>query len=86
MSKMTKITVLRPFGLRLTQHAPLREFTPGEHEIGEEELGHWFVQACLKSGKAVLTAEPSAPEPAPEPESAPEPAPEPAKAKAKAKK
>jgi hypothetical protein len=50
---MPKIIVTKPFRLA-SERVPARLFAPGEHEISEAELGHWFVKACLREGRAVL--------------------------------
>jgi hypothetical protein len=57
---MQKIKVLSPIRLRVRTGAPARDFTPGVHEVSEEEFGHWFMQACIKEGRAVLVTEESA--------------------------
>ena len=61
---MKKIKVDQPFSLRFDSESELREFGKGMHEISETELTHWFIQGCLKEGRAVLVidaeAEPEA--------------------------
>lgn len=64
---MPVITVVKPFGLRLGSGRDRRDFAIGEHVVSDEELAHWFVQACLKDGRAVLAVES-----VPEEETAPE--------------
>lgn len=54
---MTKIQVKHPFTVRLEGEASLLAFTQGEHEVDEDVLRHWFVQACLRDGRAVLLTE-----------------------------
>lgn len=66
---MTKIQVKHPFTVRLEGEASLLAFTQGEHELDEDVLQHWFVQACLRDGRAVLLAQsPHAEEAKQEPE------------------
>lgn len=55
---MKKIKVISPIRLRVSSDAPVRAFAPGVHTVSEEELQHWFLQACIKEGRAVLMAEP----------------------------
>jgi hypothetical protein len=54
---MAKIKVIKPFGLVLGKGVPLHDFTVGEHDISDVELEHWYMQACIKEGRAVLVAE-----------------------------
>ena len=53
---MHKIKVTRPFSLRLGSGQPLRAFSPGTHDISDEEMAHWFVQACINDGLAELVS------------------------------
>lgn len=55
---MPVITVVKPFGLRLGRE--VHSFGIGEHCVSDEEFGHWFLQACLKDGRAVRMPEPAA--------------------------
>jgi hypothetical protein len=74
---MPKINVTRPFSLKRTGSAEIRHFAVGAYEITEAELGHWFVQACIRDGYAVLAAEAPAEVPAdvvPEASNGPDPA------------
>jgi hypothetical protein len=48
---MPRIHVLQPFVLRIGQTRVV--YDVGVHEISEADLGHWFVQACIKDGRAV---------------------------------
>jgi len=54
---MPVIEVKKPFGLRLGSDRERRDFSIGEYSVSDEELDHWFVQACLKDGRAVLVRE-----------------------------
>ena len=54
---MRKITVLSPFSLRLDSAQPAREFPVGIHTLSDEEYEHWFLQGCLKEGRAALMAD-----------------------------
>lgn len=54
---MPVIKVIKPFGLRQGGKAERKDFGIGEHFVNDEELAHWFVQACLKEGRAMLVAE-----------------------------
>jgi hypothetical protein len=49
---MPKIQVTQPFVLRVGKTRTV--FTPGIHEIGTEELEHWFLKGCLAEGRAFL--------------------------------
>lgn len=51
---MPVIIVNSPFALRLSSKHPRRNFPPGEHAVSEEELAHWFMQGCIKDGRAIL--------------------------------
>ena len=51
---MPSITVNCPFSLRMGPGAPVREFNAGEHTLSDQELAHWFVQGCIKEGRALL--------------------------------
>ncbi len=51
---MPSITVNSPFSLRMGSGAPVREFSAGEHKLSDQELAHWFVQGCIKEGRALL--------------------------------
>lgn len=54
---MTKqIKVDQPFALRLDSESEIREFGKGLHKVSDAELAHWFIQGCLKEGRAVLVA------------------------------
>lgn len=52
-----RITVIHPFSLRPGSGKPVREFPAGEHSITRDEYDHWFLQACLEDGRAVLLAD-----------------------------
>jgi len=56
---MKTIKVVSPIRLRLRTGEAAREFAPGAHTLTEEEFGHWFMQACIKEGRAVVVAEKS---------------------------
>lgn len=55
---MPTIHIIHPFSLRPATGAEERVFAAGQHTVTSEELGHWFMQGCLKEGRAVLVAEP----------------------------
>lgn len=59
---MPKIKVSKPFVQRLGR-GEKREFGVGEHEVSKRELAHWFMQGCIKEGRAhvVSEAEPAEP-------------------------
>lgn len=57
---MPIIKVIKPFGLRLSSDKERQDFGVGEHFLSDEELRHWFVQACIKEGRAALVPEPVA--------------------------
>ena len=50
---MPAIKVYSSFALRLGPGEAVREFGLGEHELSAEELAHWFIQGCIKEGRAV---------------------------------
>lgn len=54
---MPKIKVELPFSMRREGEAELLAFTSGVHEVDADVLKHWFVQACIKDGRAVLLGE-----------------------------
>lgn len=57
---MPILKVVKPFILRISGNDAAftrREFTVGEHQVGQAELGHWFVQACIKDGRAFVLAD-----------------------------
>lgn len=56
---MPVIEVKKPFGLRISSKAEKRDFSVGRHTVSEEELGHWFMQACLspEDGRAELVTD-----------------------------
>lgn len=54
---MPAIKVDQPFSLRVNSKSQVREFGRGIHKISEAELGHWFMQGCLKEGRAALLAD-----------------------------
>lgn len=62
---MPTIKVDHPFSLRVSSGAELREFGKGQHTVSQAELEHWFIQGCLKEGRATLVPD-AAIEPAPE--------------------
>lgn len=51
---MIKIQVQHPFTVRREGCAELLAFTVGVHEVDADVLKHWFVQACITDGRAVL--------------------------------
>ena len=51
---MKKISVSSTFSVRFASGKKLRVFTPGMHELSEEELGNWFVQGCIREGRAAV--------------------------------
>ncbi|WP_448875223.1 Rho termination factor N-terminal domain-containing protein [Desulfobulbus propionicus] len=51
---MKKISVSSTFSVRFASGKKLRVFTPGVHELSEEELGNWFVQGCIREGRAAV--------------------------------
>jgi hypothetical protein len=51
---MKKISVSHEFRVRFAPGGTRREFTPGVHELSEEELGNWFVQGCIREGRAAV--------------------------------
>lgn len=57
---MGKINVVQPFKVQFARGQEIREFALGEHELTADELQHWFVQGCIKEGRAVVLAEPAA--------------------------
>jgi hypothetical protein len=56
---MPVIEVKKPFGLRISSKAERRDFGVGRHTVSEEELAHWFMQACLspEDGRAELVTD-----------------------------
>lgn len=54
---MPILQVKHPFTVRLEGEASLLAFTQGEYAVGEDVLRHWFVQACLRDGRAVQLTE-----------------------------
>lgn len=62
---MPTIKVDHPFSLRVSSDAELREFDKGQHTVTTAELEHWFIQGCLKEGRATLVSDADI-EPAPE--------------------
>jgi hypothetical protein len=63
-----KIEVVLPFKVRLAPKQPIREFTPGVHELTDEEAANWFVKACLKEKRARRVADDEEAEPIAEPQ------------------
>lgn len=55
---MPLINVIKPFGLRLGSGRDVQHFGVGEHFVSDEEFDHWFVQDCLKDGRAMLVVNP----------------------------
>lgn len=51
---MKKISVSSTFSVRFASGKKLRVFTPGVHELSEEEIGNWFVQGCIREGRAAV--------------------------------
>ena len=51
---MKKISVSSTFSVRFASGKKLRVFTPGVYELSEEELGNWFVQGCIREGRAAV--------------------------------
>jgi hypothetical protein len=51
---MKKISVSSTFSVRFASGKKLRVFTPGVHELSEEEIGNWFVQGCILEGRAAV--------------------------------
>jgi len=47
-----KIFVTSAFSVRLVTGEEPRVFARGAHELSEEEIDHWFVQACIQEGRA----------------------------------
>ncbi|MGE4504042.1 MAG: hypothetical protein AB7D51_01745 [Desulfovibrionaceae bacterium] len=65
-----KIEVVLPFKVRLAPKQPIREFTPGVHELTAEEAANWFVKACLKEKRARRVPDDEGIEPIAEPQPA----------------
>jgi hypothetical protein len=80
---MKTIRVHSPIRLRIKTGAQARDFDPGLHQVSDEELGSWFIQHCIASGRVELVQdapdsaarpEPSRPSPRKRRKSAPAPA------------
>lgn len=54
---MPIIKVIKPFGLRLGSDHPPLYFGVSENFLSDDEFNHWFTQACIKEGRAVLVPE-----------------------------
>jgi len=57
---MPKIRVIEFLGIEFAIGDGLKEFTPGVHEVTEDQLGHPQIQAAIEAGQAEVIQEPEA--------------------------